>query len=88
MNRRGFLSAMLAAGTAPAIVKASSLMPLWVPRANPYEIVVTADTITANELIMTVEEYYLRYVEPSGKELHETIYRDISDWMIGFRNGV
>lgn len=32
---------MLAAGTAPAIVRASSLMPLWVPRANPYEVIVT-----------------------------------------------
>lgn len=30
MNRRGFLQAMLAAGAAPAIVKAVNLMPLFV----------------------------------------------------------
>jgi hypothetical protein len=32
MNRRGFLQAILAAGTAPAFVRYSSLMPLVVPR--------------------------------------------------------
>lgn len=31
MNRRGFLATMLAAGAAPAIVRASSLMKLVVP---------------------------------------------------------
>ena len=34
MNRRAFLTAILALGTAPAIVRASSLMPvrrIWVP---------------------------------------------------------
>lgn len=30
-NRRGFLGALLAAAAAPAIVKAESLMPIWVP---------------------------------------------------------
>lgn len=30
MNRRGFLGAILAAGVAPAVVKASSLMPVFV----------------------------------------------------------
>lgn len=30
MNRRGFLGAILAAGVAPAVVKASSLMPVLV----------------------------------------------------------
>ncbi len=32
VNRRAFLGAILAAGIAPAIVRASSIMPLWVPR--------------------------------------------------------
>jgi len=32
MNRRGFLAAMLAAGSAPAIVKAESLMKIVVPK--------------------------------------------------------
>jgi len=37
-TRRGFLGAMLAACAAPAIVKASSLMPIYVPKiiAPPY----------------------------------------------------
>lgn len=48
MNRRGFLGAMLAAGAAPAIVRASSLMPLWVPRVNPYEVIVT---VPGNKLL-------------------------------------
>ena len=32
MNRRGFLTSCLAASTAPAFVKADSLMSLWVPK--------------------------------------------------------
>ena len=31
MQRRGFMAAILAAGAAPAFVKAGTLMPLWVP---------------------------------------------------------
>lgn len=31
MNRRGFLGSILALGAAPAIVSATSLMPIWVP---------------------------------------------------------
>jgi hypothetical protein len=32
MNRRGFLGAILAAAVAPAIVRSTSIMPLWLPR--------------------------------------------------------
>jgi hypothetical protein len=32
MNRRGFLAGILAAGTAPAIVRAESLMKIFVPK--------------------------------------------------------
>jgi hypothetical protein len=32
MQRRSFLAGMLAVAAAPAIVRASSLMPLWVPK--------------------------------------------------------
>ena len=32
MNRRGFLGAILATAAAPAIIKASALMPIYVPR--------------------------------------------------------
>jgi hypothetical protein len=31
-TRRGFLTAILAAGVAPAIVRSTSIMPLWMPR--------------------------------------------------------
>lgn len=41
---------MLAAGAAPAIVKAANIMPLWVPR-NPQEIIVAA----GRGSILTVE---------------------------------
>lgn len=34
MNRRGFLGALLAAAAAPAIVRAGSLMPVYVPRPS------------------------------------------------------
>lgn len=32
MNRRGFLSSVIALGASPAIVRAESMMKLWVPR--------------------------------------------------------
>jgi hypothetical protein len=32
VTRRGFLGAILAAGVAPAIVRSTSIMPLWLPR--------------------------------------------------------
>lgn len=32
MQRRSFLAGMLAAAAAPAIIRASSLMPVWVPK--------------------------------------------------------
>jgi hypothetical protein len=32
MNRRGFLGAILTAAAAPAIVRAGSLMPIWLPQ--------------------------------------------------------
>lgn len=38
MNRRGFLASILALGAAPAIVRAGSLMQLWVPRQQIFGI--------------------------------------------------
>jgi hypothetical protein len=43
--RRGFLAAMLAASAAPAIVSASSLMPIYVPRRE----ILTPDMLRAEE---------------------------------------
>lgn len=36
ISRRLFLGGMLAGTAAPAIVRASSLMPLWVPKPKPW----------------------------------------------------
>ncbi len=55
MNRRGFLGAMLAAGAAPAIVKASSLMPIWTPKLwTPTEF----GPMTATEVLATHQRMY------------------------------
>lgn len=43
ITRRGFLTGMLALGAAPAIVRAESLMRIWVPRQE----VLTLDMIRA-----------------------------------------
>lgn len=54
MNRRGFLGAILAAGAAPAVVKASSLMPIYVPKLwtpGPYDVVVEIAPGRGNYLI-------------------------------------
>lgn len=32
MNRRGFIGSILALGAAPTILRAASLMPVWIPR--------------------------------------------------------
>lgn len=65
MNRRGFLGAMLAAGAAPAIVKAANIMPVFMrresgllaPELGVYDVVVpvgntllTIDMITKEAL--------------------------------------
>lgn len=42
MSRRGFLGAMLAAATAPAIVKSENLMKIFVPKQD---IIITADSL-------------------------------------------
>ena len=61
MNRRGFLTAMLAAGAAPAIVKAANIMPIFtrrddlgllVPQLGPYDVAVP---VYGNRLL-TIEE--------------------------------
>ena len=46
MNRRGFLSAMLGAAMAPAIVRSESIMKLWTPSQEIW--VPEKETITAS----------------------------------------
>ena len=50
MNRRGFLSAMLGAAMAPAVVKAENIMKIWTPSQEiwtPKEEVITASAWVA-----------------------------------------
>lgn len=59
MNRRGFLASILAAGAAPAIIKADSLMRLWAPTAPPDW------SFTSSEMILTLEDYSSRLLIPA-----------------------
>src|SRR3954469_6278684 len=66
MHRRSFLSAILVGATAPAIVRASSLMPLWVPKQ---EIVTTgylqlADNYADNlaKSMAATKDYYIERI--------------------------
>lgn len=38
MNRRSFIGSVIALSAAPSIVRASSLMPIWVPRSSLLEL--------------------------------------------------
>jgi hypothetical protein len=55
LTRRGFLGAILAAGIAPAIVRASSIMPLWLPR-DPTKAILTWPEATLIEMARDWQE--------------------------------
>ena len=65
MKRRSFLSSILAAGMAPAIVKASSIMKIWVPPER--EIYMGVDLVKWGDEDFTIESW----MYPNGK---------ITDW--------
>lgn len=48
MNRRGFLTGILALGAAPAIVRAESLMKIWTP---PKELILPTLDITIDNIV-------------------------------------
>jgi hypothetical protein len=50
LSRRGFLGAILAAGAAPAIVKAANIMPVFVRREGG-GLIVPETVVTGNTLI-------------------------------------
>ena len=57
MNRRGFMQAILAAGVAPAVVKAASLMPvvarpLWVPSQS-----ISLSEQALNDALVAIEKF-------------------------------
>jgi len=64
MRRRGFLGAILAAAAGPAIVRASSLMPIYVP---PKPAIIGVDMAAG------LYESYSAFVHPS-------MYEEIIDW--------
>jgi hypothetical protein len=51
-TRRGFLGAMLAAAAAPAIVRAASLMPIWVPPAPKILTLAEAHAMDVERMIL------------------------------------
>lgn len=53
MNRRGFLQSCLALAAAPAIVKAESLMPIWVPKQG----ILVPDAFARLRVSQTAEEF-------------------------------
>lgn len=72
MNRRGFLTSILAAGAAPVIVRAASLMPIkapaiWTPPAD----VLTVDAMRKMAAHMSQHAFpvrngrYIVYAEPT-----------------------
>lgn len=63
VTRRGFLTGMLALGAAPAIVRASSLMSLWVPRQD----VLTLDALrrVSRQLRANRIDDYVIYIDPA-----------------------
>lgn len=69
MNRRGFLGAILAAGAAPAIVKAASLMPVFTRSASGLFVPPTRLDVLyqfgAPDLILTLEDFAARVIEPA-----------------------
>ena len=64
VTRRGFLTGMLALGATPAIVRASSLMSLWVPRQD----VLTLDILrrVSRQLRANRIDDYVIYIDPAS----------------------
>jgi hypothetical protein len=90
MNRRGFLGLILAAGVAPAVVKASSIM-----RINPPKLIVPRgeigmlDRFTVYEIQMTnvpelalsIDDFTARVMEPINSALTQAYYWALRDNM-------
>jgi|LakMenEpi03Aug12_release.lakeMendotaPanAssembly.Ray.scaffolds.fasta_scaffold2345287_1 hypothetical protein len=91
VSRRGFLTGMLALGAAPAIVRAESLMRLWVP---PQE-VLTLDAIrrAASQLMANrMAEPYFVVIDPAHMEDFSAICtgwisRDSGIYISGIHHG-
>lgn len=76
MNRRGFLGAILASGAAPAIVRASSLMPVFA-RLDSGLLAPTWEPITATDLTLSVDQFSMMYVRPALRAIADSIDGEI-----------
>lgn len=76
MNRRGFLGAMLAAATAPAVVKASSLM-RWAPTDSGLLVRQPGIAWTAEGLILSIDDFSSRIIKPAMAALAQQIDADM-----------
>lgn len=70
MNRRGFLGAILAAGCAPAIVRAESLMRV---RQLDSGILIPDMSFTSDDLAMSLDELSRRIIRPAMIQLCDNI---------------
>lgn len=83
MNRRGFLSGILALSAAPAIVKAANLMPIWVQRESglyvsgiPYYDGVDLNFTTA-DLTLSLDNFSERIIGPALIAIAQRIDDDV-----------
>lgn len=64
LSRRLFLGGLLAGTAAPAIVRASSLMPIWVPKPPPW-----GQTIVGMQLVMDAQR---QWSEQLARKFHDS----------------
>lgn len=87
MDRRGFIGAILAAGAAPAIVKAANIMPVFVRRESG--LLAPADIhFTMND--MSLDEFMEQYLSPffiSIGYIHRIADKVDADILMSLRNG-
>lgn len=81
MNRRSFLATMLAAGMAPAIVRASSLMPI-IARVQPIRKGGSVRWVPINERLADIAADRLRY-----EQMWAEVERAVNPPVIALPNG-
>lgn len=78
ITRRGLLAGILAAGAAPAIVRAGSIMPIWVPKAQIISLSgdFTLEVVTDKRLVVTQGNQMRWEDKPEGGWIRFVIQRD------------
>jgi len=84
MNRRGFIGAIIGSGAAPAIVRASSLMPI-VPRANyvwtPYSLGFQSLVCETEIVKLTLAKHRMEIIDNLAK--YNDLYKEITSYYAG-----